>query len=227
MQFSINNYSKNAQAKGWGHGWPQNNSKNMVSVKAPRSGKKTNVNRRIGRLCAVLLGEIERLGYPIRMLGGYNNRQIFHHGKPTGVPSNHSWGLAMDLNWDKNPESSDGKVHSDMPVKVRVLMNRYGFAWGGDYRRTGFRDPMHFEFMGSPADADTMTAKAVRELLHKSSPKATTPVRTYTVKTGDTLSGIFKMHPSVGSVERLYKLNVKVIGPDKNLIKPGQVLVLQ
>lgn len=225
MQFSINDYSKNPQAKGWGPGWPHDNSDKMVNIKANKSGKRVNVHRRIGRLSDILLDEIERRGHQIRMLGGYNNRQIFKNGKPTGRPSNHSWGLAIDLNWDKNPETRDGKVHTDVPEWMQDLFNRFGFAWGGDYRSGGHRDPMHFEFMGSPADADKMTAKAVKEILqHKAAPPA---AATYTVKDGDTLSGIAGKFRVAGGWQKLFQLNRKVIGSNPDVIKPGQVLVLR
>ena len=48
-----------------------------------------------------------------------------------------------------------------------LLWNRYGFAWGGNYNdngRLGKADSMHYEFMGTPADADQMTALALYEL---------------------------------------------------------------
>lgn len=51
--------------------------------------------------------------------------------------------------------------------------------------------------------------------------------KTYTVKSGDSLSKIAKLE--LGSADKwkaLYALNVKVIGPDANLIKPGQKLVM-
>jgi hypothetical protein len=46
-----------------------------------------------------------------------------------------------------------------MPAWVyneKDLMTRYGLRWGGEY--TGTPDPMHFEFMLTPADADSITA---------------------------------------------------------------------
>lgn len=54
---------------------------------------------------------------------------------------------------------------TNVPAWMVKLWNHYGFAWGGHYR--GTPDPMHFEFMGTPTDADEMTEKAIRELLNK------------------------------------------------------------
>ena len=45
---------------------------------------------------------------------------------------------------------------------------------------------------------------------------------TYTVKSGDTLSGIASKYGTTW--QKLYEKNKSVIGNDPNLIKPGQVL---
>jgi nucleoid-associated protein YgaU len=56
-------------------------------------------------------------------------------------------------------------------------------------------------------------------------PPAPPPPRTYTVVSGDTLSGI-AARLGLGDWGRLYEVNRGVIGPDPNRIYPGQVLVL-
>lgn len=64
--------------------------------------------------------------------------------------SNHSWGLAVDVNATKNPMHS--RLKTDLPVGwVKDNIGRYGLAWGGNYG--GRKDPMHFEFMGTPKKA--------------------------------------------------------------------------
>jgi len=55
-------------------------------------------------------------------------------------------------------------------------------------------------------------------------PVATAP-RTYTVQTGDTLSGI-AANLGLDSWQRLYEANAGVIGADPDRIYPGQVLVV-
>jgi LysM repeat protein len=55
-------------------------------------------------------------------------------------------------------------------------------------------------------------------------PHAPTP-RTYTVQSGDTLSGIAQKL-GLGGWQALYQANAGVIGGDPNKIYPGQVLVL-
>ena len=52
--------------------------------------------------------------------------------------SNHSFGLALDLNTPGNQRGTVG----DMDRGVVAVFKRWGFAWGGDWR---FTDPMHFE----------------------------------------------------------------------------------
>jgi peptidoglycan hydrolase-like protein with peptidoglycan-binding domain len=57
--------------------------------------------------------------------------------------------------------TSDGVVHTNLPRNAGTIAKKYGFLWGGDY--TGSRkDPMHFEFMGTPADAKRLT-KALKK----------------------------------------------------------------
>jgi hypothetical protein len=164
MRFSINDYSIRASDKGWGPGWPTDRSADMARVTADRSKAAVNVHKRIARLVDLLLDETERRGYLAKpnQTGAYNNRAINDKdGRPTNTPSNHSWGLAVDLNSLDNDDSRDGIVHTNMPDWLPRLWGRYGFAWGGNYRGSSYRDPMHLEFMGAPADADDMTRKAI------------------------------------------------------------------
>ena len=52
--------------------------------------------------------------------------------------SNHSFGLALDLNVPGNLRGSVGEMNR----AVVSIFKKWGFAWGGDWRYT---DPMHFE----------------------------------------------------------------------------------
>ncbi|HEY0536180.1 MAG TPA: LysM peptidoglycan-binding domain-containing protein [Actinoplanes sp.] len=221
MRFSITDYSKNPQDKGWGHGWPVDRSADMRRVKADRSGTQVNVHKRIAALVDMLLDDTERRGYKLHpeQCGGFNNRSI----KGKNVASRHSWGLAVDLNWNLNPESWDGKVHTNLPSWVPQRWGRYGFAWGGHYQGD-HRDPMHLEFMGSPDDADDMTALARRELGHGHTDPPS--VEKYVVKNGDTLSSIAARLRIGGGWQALYNLNKAVIGPNPDKIVAGQVLRL-
>ena len=52
--------------------------------------------------------------------------------------SNHSFGLAFDINVPGNQRGTVGEMD---PAVVSIL-KKWGFAWGGDW---GYTDPMHFE----------------------------------------------------------------------------------
>ncbi|MCW2796724.1 M15 family metallopeptidase [Nocardioides sp.] len=52
--------------------------------------------------------------------------------------SNHSFGLALDLNTPGNQRGTVG----EMDRGVVAIFKKWGFTWGGDWRYT---DPMHFE----------------------------------------------------------------------------------
>ena len=56
----------------------------------------------------------------------------------TTTLSNHSFGLALDLNTPGNQRGTVG----EMDRGVVAIFKKWGFAWGGDWRYT---DPMHFE----------------------------------------------------------------------------------
>jgi hypothetical protein len=56
----------------------------------------------------------------------------------TTTLSNHSFGLALDLNVAGNGRGTVGEIDRD----VVAIFKTWGFAWGGDWRWT---DPMHFE----------------------------------------------------------------------------------
>lgn len=163
LRYGVADYSHTAQDRGFGPGWPVDRSSDCTTVRAARSRVPLTVQTGVAELVAILADETERRGYALRagQCGGFNNRPI----AGTDRPSNHSWGLAVDLNWQSNPMTWDGQVHTDMPSWVPDLWAQYGFGWGGDY--TGAeRDAMHLEFLGTPASARTALAGARRELLH-------------------------------------------------------------
>ena len=77
-----------------------------------------------------LAGEI----HPGEYAGCYYPRFI----AGTTTLSNHSFGLALDLNVPGNQRGTVGEIDRD----VVAIFKTWGFAWGGDWRWT---DPMHFE----------------------------------------------------------------------------------
>lgn len=166
MAINLRDWSTTAAQRGWGPGWPSCSGVvqtfGTAVVTADTSGTRMSVNKRIARLVDLLIDETERRGYLLKsgQCGGYNCRAI----SGTRTASNHSWALAVDLNWNDNPYTSTGK-HT-IPQWVYDLWARYGFANGSMYSGPK-KDWMHLEFMGGPADADAMTALALIELTGK------------------------------------------------------------
>lgn len=60
----------------------------------------------------------------------------------------HSFGIAIDVNWNTNPNyrSTKKPCEGDHPAALINAFKAAGFRWGGDYRRVC--DSMHFEWLG-------------------------------------------------------------------------------
>jgi len=101
-------------------------------------------------------------------------------GKSRDSLSNHSWGLAMDMNSGANPETTyigiNGAsacatpITTDIPQWVVQTAEKWGLYWGGygwstgctspaEMRATASRDATHFEFRGTPSQAQAIAAK--------------------------------------------------------------------
>src|SRR3954453_8865483 len=135
-----------AEGRGWGKGWPHCQTKRLSTVvvtKKLRLGVRHEIAPLVGWLCE----ETIRRGYHLHsgQCWGFACRAI----RGSSSPSNHSWGLAVDLNSLANPMGAT--LVTDMPGWMRELWTDHGFRWGGSYH--GRKDAMHFEFMGSPAQA--------------------------------------------------------------------------
>ncbi len=145
-----------AEARGWGPGYPNCQTGKVKTLTRP-DGLRLPVRGEILPIVAWLIQECETRGYDVRPkeTWGYACRAI--RGSTTA--SNHSWGLAVDLNAPANPmlHGSPGwkALHdagrTDMPEWLPKLWKSLMFRWGGDYRSR--QDAMHFEFMGTPGDA--------------------------------------------------------------------------
>ncbi|MDP9388509.1 MAG: peptidoglycan-binding protein [Actinomycetota bacterium] len=140
-----------AAARGWGPGWPSDNSSKMTTVRA--GGIALSVRAELGPLVEWLVNETTNRGYGLRhgQCWGFANRAI----RGTNRPSNHSWGLAVDLNAPANPMGP--QLITDMPSWMVELWTSKSFRWGGNY--TGRKDAMHYEFMGTPDDARRLVAE--------------------------------------------------------------------
>jgi hypothetical protein len=133
---------------------------NIVQVKLSRSGTSIagGVHRGIAELFTLVGNEIERRGYMFHpgWCWGAECRAI----SGSNTPSNHSWGLAVDINAPNNPYTSSGQ--HDIPDWAYNLFRSYGFGCGADY--SGKKDWMHVEAMGTPSDMAAMTALARRNI---------------------------------------------------------------
>lgn len=159
-----------ANLRGWGQGWPVNRSGDMATVRAARSGTSFTVHKLIAPIIKYLIDETERRGYLLDHGPGdqdddwsYANRPI--RGKR--VASNHSWGLAVDIDATQFGLGSRKRL----PQWIVDLWHAHGFDYGGDYR--GRKDPMHFEFNGWPSDARRIAAQVAG--LIPSDPTSTPP----------------------------------------------------
>lgn len=145
-----------ASNRGWGPGWPVDRRKDMARV--TMGDVSVWVHHLIAPIVAHLMAECEDKGYQLRTgeCWGYCNRAI----SGTSKASNHSWGLAVDLNAPANPMGSN--LVTDMPEWMPPLWEAKSFRWGGSY--TQKKDAMHYEFMESPAVAARIVAELGRPI---------------------------------------------------------------
>lgn len=157
-----------ANLRGWGNGWPTDRSDDMTTVRAARSGARFTVHRDIAPIVKYLIDEVERRGYLIDHGPAdvdddwsYANRAI--RGRNT--PSNHSWGLAIDINAQDFPLGSSKRL----PQWIVDLFTDMHFEYGGDW--SGRKDPMHFEFAGSRGQAQWIVAALAGHAVEGTKPK--------------------------------------------------------
>lgn len=156
-----------AASRGWGPGWPNCQYSKWVTITLS-NGQRLSVRGEISFLVKGLCEETMRRGYGL--VNGWCWGSACRAIRGTSTASNHSWGLAVDLNAPNNPMSS--KLITDMPRWMVDLWERYGFRWGGRYRTRP--DAMHYEYMGTPADAKRHTDQFFADLA-KPSPTPTPP----------------------------------------------------
>lgn len=141
-----------AKDRGWGEGWPKCQRDKIKNLKV--SGISLPVRAEIAPLVEGFVIELVQRGYPVAVVKddwGFACRAI----AGTNTPSNHSWGLAFDINATTNPMGK--RLITDMPSWVPEVAARYGFGWGGNYKTRP--DAMHFEFMGTPQDVEIILWK--------------------------------------------------------------------
>lgn len=184
----------NSQARGWGPGWPTGPPRSaLVQVDISGTRFPGGVRSEVAEMVTLLTAECKARGYVFGNAGdpafgcwGYANRPI----AGTQTPSNHSWGLAVDINAPRNPMRSP--LTTDMPEWLPRLWESYGWAWGGRWTRTP--DPMHFEYMGTPAQAAQDTARARADLTRPAPPEDDDMAYTATDDTGQNwhIAGVWR-----------------------------------
>lgn len=117
------------------------------------------VNIRVNKLIAPYLAEAESrvrsAGLNIHLKQEQCSCQNWRPIRGGTELSNHSWGVAVDLNSIDNPwqphlngSNHGGKMVSNWPPEFVSIMKDVGFKWGGEW--SGRADPMHFEMAANP-----------------------------------------------------------------------------
>jgi hypothetical protein len=150
-----------ASERGWGPGWPNPRTDHLVTAVCGANRVKLPVRREIAPLVQRLVADLERQHGPFHVgqCWGFANRAI----RGTSIPSNHSWGLAIDLDAPSNPMTTNPSARHTIGSYASGVAAKYGFRWGGDY--VGRKDYMHFEFMGTPTSAAVLAHRVVRPAL--------------------------------------------------------------
>lgn len=156
-----------ADRRGWGPGWPHNNADKCVVIKSKLSGTTLWVRREIAPLVKFAIDEVEARGYlydhgPTDPLDDWSfvNRPI----RGTNIASNHSWGLAFDLDATLYPQ---GQTKRRPPQWVDDIWRKYRFDNGAPWKNS---DPMHYEFNGTPADAAFLVASLAAHHINNTEP---------------------------------------------------------
>lgn len=166
-----------ADRRGWGPGWPHNNSAKMVTVRAKISGAVWLMDYRVAPIKQFIVDQIEATGHlfdygpqDVNDDWGYANRPI----RGTKIPSNHSWGLATDDDAQNYPQ---GQTKLRPLGWIIDLHAKYRFDNGVLWARP---DPMHWEFNGTPADAAWLVASLAAHAITLTQPPlpVTAPIPT-------------------------------------------------
>lgn len=146
-----------AAQRGWGPGWPRCQSSKMATFTA--AGRTFTCRREAVRVFRYLVerwdAEIEDIS-AVADDGAFACRAI--RGSDPPVASNHSWGLALDLNWRRHPLGRVGTFAAWQVLRIHQLCRELRFLrWGGDFLHR--KDEMHSEWLGTPADMAALDKK--------------------------------------------------------------------
>ena len=131
------------------------------------------------------------------------------------------------------------KIKRAGKMKFKIIgagINMYAtiesFEWGendgtGDINYTlDIKEYRHVSIPSSTLIKESPTVPTAAETATREVPATQTSTQSYTVKSGDTLSGIARKLTGSTSWQAIYEQNKSVIGSNPNLIKPGQVLTI-
>jgi len=102
--------------------------------------KHVKCHKRLAKTFDVIFSTIEanKLQSKVSSFGGCF---AFRQQRTGAKLSAHSWGIAIDLNPESNPQGSHGNMDPDL---IEIFRDA-GFTWGGDWPGKT-QDPMHFQF---------------------------------------------------------------------------------
>lgn len=135
----------------------------LVEIKS-KSGKSAWVKRELAPRFQAFIDHLDRAGYDIKDLGGYNPRNI----AGTNTPSTHSRGTSIDINPMQNPMGKN--LITDMPADISKIAAKYGLGWGGDWKNK--KDPMHFSAEASEGGRDVQVPSSAAATDRSDDPKA-------------------------------------------------------
>jgi len=113
---------------------------NLATIRTP-GGLGAQVNVQAAPFFQGFINELEGMGYSVKKFGGYNYR----NKRGGSSLSEHSFGNAIDINWDENPMGKT--LVTDLPPNISQIAAKYGLSWGGDWKSN--KDAMHFEWVGT------------------------------------------------------------------------------
>jgi resuscitation-promoting factor RpfA len=138
-----------------------------------------------------------------------------------------SYGTWLSNGGGKYASRADKATKAEqIAVAERLLDNRGWAPWPACARKLGLD---RADAKGSPSGTATASRSKARKASSKA--KAVTTSRAsgkvYTVRRGDTLSGIAARRDVPGGWQKLYRINKRTIGNNPGLIRPGQRLALR
>jgi hypothetical protein len=117
---------------------------NMVPIKVPGTNRTVMVHKDAAAAFTGYLSDLAKTGYNLKDVQTYADRKMRGGEKP----SEHSFGLALDVNPNANVRGVGGTT--DLPPNLHELAAKWGLISGADWRGKDY-DPMHVQWAGPKA----------------------------------------------------------------------------